>query len=224
MSVRTLQRRLADEGTTYSALLDRARHELAVRFIGEQRMPVKEATFVLGFSRSRRIFSRAFKRWTGVSPTGVPAGGLIAVCPHHVSAEQFVFRRCHRRYGTGKGQTPMKEPEGQSSSAAIADGSAQPAFVRGEFEALTSTHQAADSRPGGTGGAPADRAACGRPSAGRRCPGLAKTRAVKALASGLEGDFHRIQFTPDLLPADLTGTEIYRPQDGSFRFDRAGVP
>ncbi len=49
-------------------------------------------------------------------------------------------------------------------------------------------------------------------------PGLAKTRAVKTLAEGLEGDFHRIQFTPDLLPADLTGTEIYRPQDGSFVF------
>jgi len=54
-------------------------------------------------------------------------------------------------------------------------------------------------------------------------PGLAKTTAVKALASGLEGDFHRIQFTPDLLPADLTGTEIYRPQDGSFRFDKGPV-
>jgi MoxR-like ATPase len=54
-------------------------------------------------------------------------------------------------------------------------------------------------------------------------PGLAKTRAVKALASGLEGDFHRIQFTPDLLPADLTGTEIYRPHDGSFRFDKGPV-
>ena len=51
-------------------------------------------------------------------------------------------------------------------------------------------------------------------------PGLAKTRAVKALAGGIEGDFHRVQFTPDLLPADLTGTEIYRPQDGSFRFDK----
>ena len=49
-------------------------------------------------------------------------------------------------------------------------------------------------------------------------PGLAKTRAVKSLAEGLEGDFHRLQFTPDLLPADLTGTEIYRPQDGSFQF------
>jgi MoxR-like ATPase len=51
-------------------------------------------------------------------------------------------------------------------------------------------------------------------------PGLAKTRAVKTLAAGIEGDFHRVQFTPDLLPADLTGTEIYRPQDGSFRFDK----
>lgn len=49
-------------------------------------------------------------------------------------------------------------------------------------------------------------------------PGLAKTRAIKVLAEGVEGDFHRIQFTPDLLPADLTGTEIYRPQDGSFKF------
>lgn len=49
-------------------------------------------------------------------------------------------------------------------------------------------------------------------------PGLAKTTAIKSLATGLEGNFHRIQFTPDLLPADLTGTEIYRPQDGSFQF------
>jgi MoxR-like ATPase len=51
-------------------------------------------------------------------------------------------------------------------------------------------------------------------------PGLAKTRAINALSKGIEGDFHRIQFTPDLLPADLTGTEIYRPQDGSFRFEK----
>ncbi|GAA0821532.1 MoxR family ATPase [Colwellia sp. D2M02] len=49
-------------------------------------------------------------------------------------------------------------------------------------------------------------------------PGLAKTRAVNALANGLEADFHRIQFTPDLLPADLTGTDIYRPEDGTFVF------
>ncbi|HIE64296.1 MAG: MoxR family ATPase [Nitrospira sp.] len=51
-------------------------------------------------------------------------------------------------------------------------------------------------------------------------PGLAKTRAIKVLGEGVEGDFHRIQFTPDLLPADLTGTEIFRPQDGSFKFQR----
>jgi len=49
-------------------------------------------------------------------------------------------------------------------------------------------------------------------------PGLAKTRAIKVLGDGIEGSFHRVQFTPDLLPADLTGTEIYRPQDGSFKF------
>ncbi|RUO32193.1 AAA family ATPase [Aliidiomarina sedimenti] len=51
-------------------------------------------------------------------------------------------------------------------------------------------------------------------------PGLAKTRAVNALAKGIEGDFHRIQFTPDLLPADLTGTDIYRPETGEFKFQR----
>jgi MoxR-like ATPase len=49
-------------------------------------------------------------------------------------------------------------------------------------------------------------------------PGLAKTRAIKSLSEAIEGDFHRVQFTPDLLPADLTGTDIFRPQDGSFEF------
>ncbi|HIB93535.1 MAG TPA: MoxR family ATPase [Candidatus Lambdaproteobacteria bacterium] len=54
-------------------------------------------------------------------------------------------------------------------------------------------------------------------------PGLAKTRAIKALGEKIDGDFHRIQFTPDLLPADVTGTEIYRPQDGSFHFQAGPV-
>ena len=49
---------------------------------------------------------------------------------------------------------------------------------------------------------------------------MAKTRAIKVLSHSVEGDFHRLQFTPDLLPADLTGTEIYRPQDGTFVFRR----
>ncbi|MEO0998135.1 MAG: AAA family ATPase, partial [Pseudomonadota bacterium] len=51
-------------------------------------------------------------------------------------------------------------------------------------------------------------------------PGLAKTRAIKVLSDSIEGDFQRLQFTPDLLPADLTGTEIYRPQEGTFAFRR----
>lgn len=49
-------------------------------------------------------------------------------------------------------------------------------------------------------------------------PGLAKTSAIRALASRLDADFARVQFTPDLLPADLTGTEVWRPQDGRFEF------
>jgi MoxR-like ATPase len=51
-------------------------------------------------------------------------------------------------------------------------------------------------------------------------PGLAKTRAIKALAHAVEADFQRVQFTPDLLPADLTGSDIYRPEEGTFRFQR----
>ena len=54
-------------------------------------------------------------------------------------------------------------------------------------------------------------------------PGLAKTRAIKSLADGLEGSFHRIQFTPDLLPGDVTGTEIYRPQEASFHFQKGHI-
>lgn len=49
-------------------------------------------------------------------------------------------------------------------------------------------------------------------------PGLAKTRAVKVLSDCIEGEFHRIQFTPDLLPADLTGTDIFRPETAEFIF------
>ena len=51
-------------------------------------------------------------------------------------------------------------------------------------------------------------------------PGLAKTRAIKALARTLEADFQRVQFTPDMLPADLTGSDIYRPEEGGFKFQR----
>ena len=54
-------------------------------------------------------------------------------------------------------------------------------------------------------------------------PGLAKTKAIKTLADGIEGDFHRVQFTPDLLPGDVTGTDIYRPEDGSFQFQKGPI-
>ena len=50
--------------------------------------------------------------------------------------------------------------------------------------------------------------------------GLAKTRAVNALAKGIEGSFQRVQFTPDLLPADVTGTDIYRQQTSEFVFEK----
>ncbi|KAA6184026.1 MoxR family ATPase [Thiohalocapsa marina] len=49
-------------------------------------------------------------------------------------------------------------------------------------------------------------------------PGLAKTTAIKELATRIEGNFQRVQFTPDLLPGDLTGTDVYRPESSDFQF------
>jgi MoxR-like ATPase len=54
-------------------------------------------------------------------------------------------------------------------------------------------------------------------------PGLAKTRAVRTLSELIEGEFHRIQFTPDLLPSDLTGTDIYRQETGEFIFQSGPI-
>lgn len=54
-------------------------------------------------------------------------------------------------------------------------------------------------------------------------PGLAKTKAIKTLSQAIQGNFHRIQFTPDLLPADVTGTDIYRPQNGEFEFQAGPI-
>ncbi|MCK5881281.1 MAG: MoxR family ATPase [Sinobacterium sp.] len=54
-------------------------------------------------------------------------------------------------------------------------------------------------------------------------PGLAKTKAINCLSQGIEGDFHRIQFTPDLLPSDITGTDIYRPETGDFVFEQGPI-
>ena len=68
LSLRTLQRHLAKAGTSYSELLDEARRVLALRYIGEDRLSIKETTFILGFSEPAN-FTRAFRRWTGLSPT-----------------------------------------------------------------------------------------------------------------------------------------------------------
>src|SRR5207302_8108411 len=54
-------------------------------------------------------------------------------------------------------------------------------------------------------------------------PGLAKTLAVRTLARTIETHFQRIQFTPDLLPADLIGTQIYNPRDGKFTVKKGPV-
>src|SRR5258708_2754012 len=54
-------------------------------------------------------------------------------------------------------------------------------------------------------------------------PGLAKTLAVRTLARGLRLGFHRIQFTPDLLPADVIGTQIYNPRSGDFSIKRGPI-
>ncbi len=54
-------------------------------------------------------------------------------------------------------------------------------------------------------------------------PGLAKTLSVKTLASCLDTDFQRIQFTPDLLPADLIGTQVYNPKDGNFSIKKGPI-
>lgn len=54
-------------------------------------------------------------------------------------------------------------------------------------------------------------------------PGLAKTKAIKTLSDVIEGNFHRIQFTPDLLPSDVTGTDIYRPETGTFEFQHGPI-
>lgn len=54
-------------------------------------------------------------------------------------------------------------------------------------------------------------------------PGLAKTKAIKSLSEGLEASFQRIQFTPDLLPSDITGTEIFRPETAEFVFQEGPI-
>ena len=68
MSRQTLYRRLKAEGVTFEAILDAKRRSLAIRYLGLNRLSVKAVAYKLGFSEPA-AFSRAFKRWTGVSPS-----------------------------------------------------------------------------------------------------------------------------------------------------------
>ena len=72
VSRQTLYRRLRAEGTTFEDLLDRLRHRLALRYLGDEQLSVKAAAYRLGFSEPA-AFSRAFKRWTGASPSAASA-------------------------------------------------------------------------------------------------------------------------------------------------------
>jgi len=72
MSLRTLQRRLNDEGTSYKGLLDETRRELAAHYMAESHRSINEITYLLGFSEPSN-FSRAFRRWTGKSPSAYRA-------------------------------------------------------------------------------------------------------------------------------------------------------
>jgi len=67
MSERTLQRRLGDAGTSHAELLDEARSQLAVRYLGEPAIAIQEVAFLLGFA-DPSTFHRAFRRWTGSTP------------------------------------------------------------------------------------------------------------------------------------------------------------
>ena len=68
LSARSLQRRLAEAGSSYTEVRDNARRELALRYLRDGGHSVSEITYLLGFSDSSS-FSRAFRRWTGVSPS-----------------------------------------------------------------------------------------------------------------------------------------------------------
>lgn len=70
MSQRSLQRRLADEGVTFDALLDELRRDLALRYLSDQRVAIAEVAYLLGYSEPSP-FHRAFKRWTGATPSEV---------------------------------------------------------------------------------------------------------------------------------------------------------
>ena len=70
MSERSLQRRLADEGSKFDALLDETRRDLALRYLADRKVAIAEVAYLLGYSEPS-AFHRAFKRWTGLTPSEV---------------------------------------------------------------------------------------------------------------------------------------------------------
>jgi AraC-like DNA-binding protein len=68
MSARSLQRRLGDEGTSFDAVIDELRRDLAHRYLADPRIAIAEVAYLLGFSEPS-AFHRAFKRWTGATPS-----------------------------------------------------------------------------------------------------------------------------------------------------------
>ena len=75
VSPRSLQRRLANATTTFRQLVDDVRHALAKLYLGDHDRPITQVAYLLGFSDSRRAFSRAHKRWSGKTPQDVRRGG-----------------------------------------------------------------------------------------------------------------------------------------------------
>ena len=78
MSLRSLQRRLRNEGTSYKDLLEETRRELAAHYMAESHRSINEITYLLGFSEPSN-FSRAFRRWTGKSPSAYRSGSSAPV-------------------------------------------------------------------------------------------------------------------------------------------------
>jgi AraC-like DNA-binding protein len=81
-SARTLQRKLGDSGTTFKKILDETRHALALAYMSTPQNSVNEVTHLLGFSCSSS-FNRAFRRWTGLSPSEWRAGSTSRYLHSH---------------------------------------------------------------------------------------------------------------------------------------------
>src|SRR4051794_2649909 len=104
MSERSLQRRLADEGVTFDALLDELRRELAVRYLADEKVAIAEIAYLLGYSEPS-AFHRAFKRWTGTTPAEARQRQR-----HDRGGERGHSSLCAGRGGSHRGHPPPHPP------------------------------------------------------------------------------------------------------------------